>query len=238
MSKIDRPRVLVIAAHPDDETFGCGGTMATLASQGADVSLLVVTCHPLNTGSSASRGQPASRENELVDAAKALNVGTVEVMNRNIQHTDVLYPMLPELIGYIERGAGCSLDDFRPHVVLMPARGSFHQDHQLVSQAAFAACRNRGGSHWLPSTVLGYACPEDQWSQAAEQYTTFADVTDCYPAKRSAIDAYSKQLKEGAHPRTLSGIESADRANGSRIGVEYAEALFTYRNILRLGSLL
>lgn len=224
-----RISALVIAPHPDDETFGCGGTVAALATSGVDVFVQVIAQHSINTGGPSTTGLPAERGEEFSHACSKLGVTEHHIMFEDADHRDVLYSELANLVEFIEKTSPLAIDRIRPRIVLLPARSAFHQDHKVVHQAAFAACRNRGSGHHFPPVVLGYQCPEDSWSSDLEPATCFVDVTAHYCMKQSAIECYGRQVKPDPHPRTLSSIERLDAAHGAALGVQYAEALITYR---------
>jgi LmbE family N-acetylglucosaminyl deacetylase len=228
-----RRSVLVIAPHPDDETFGCGGTIATLATSGMDVYVQLIVQHVINTGGPSAARITADRGKEFVLACSKLGVKDYHVMIKDGDYRDTLHANVARIVESIELGSPISIDHVRPELVLLPARSAFHQDHQVVHQAAFAACRNRGAGHYTPSMILGYQCPEDSWSSHLEQATCSLDVTRHYGQKQAAIECYQNQTKPDPHLRSLIGIERADAVQGAAIGVQYAESFVTYRTSLK-----
>ncbi|MFJ4521832.1 PIG-L deacetylase family protein [Streptomyces sp. NPDC088810] len=225
--------MLVIAPHPDDETFGCGGTIATLAASGMNVYVQLIVQHTINTGGPSAARIAADRGKEFALACSKLGVSDYHVMIEDGDHRDTLHTSTARLVETIESASPLSIDRVRPQLVLLPARGAFHQDHQVAHQAAFAACRNRGTGHHTPSVILGYQCPEDTWSSHLEQATCSLDITAHYGQKQAAIECYQYQTKPEPHLRSLSGIERADAVQGAAIGVPYAESFVTYRTTLK-----
>lgn len=228
-----RESVLVIAPHPDDETFGCGGTIATLAASGMDVYVELIVQHGINTGGPAATQVAADRGTEFALACSKLGVSDFHVMIEDGDHRHTLHTQTARIVESIESGSPISIDRVRPQLVLVPARGAFHQDHQVAHQAAFAACRNRGAGHHRPSVILGYQCPEDSWSSQPEQATATLDITEHYGQKQAAVACYLNQTKPDPHLRSRSGIERADAVQGAAIGVPYAESFVTYRTDLK-----
>jgi LmbE family N-acetylglucosaminyl deacetylase len=228
-----RGSVLVIAPHPDDETFGCGGTIATLAASGMDVYVELIVQHGINTGGPAAARIAGDRGTEFALACSKLGVSDFHVMIEDGDHLDTLHTESARLVESIESGSPISIDRVRPQLVLLPARGAFHQDHQVAHQAAFAACRHRGVGHHTPPVILGYQCPEDSWSSHLEQSTCSLDVTERYGQKQAAVECYQYQTKPDPHLRSMSGIERADAIQGAAIGVSYAESFVTYRTDLK-----
>ncbi|MEV6537045.1 PIG-L deacetylase family protein [Streptomyces sp. NPDC051639] len=225
--------VLVIAPHPDDETFGCGGTIATLAASGMDVYVQLIVQHTINTGGPPTARASVDRGKEFELACGKLGVSDFHVVIEDGDHRDTLHSNTARLVALIESGSPIAIDRIKPQLVLLPARGAFHQDHQVAHQAAFAACRHRGRGHHSPSVILGYQCPEDSWSSSLEQATCTLDITRHYSQKQAAIECYQNQTKPDPHLRSLSGIERADAVQGAAIGVPYAESFVTYRTDLK-----
>jgi GlcNAc-PI de-N-acetylase len=114
-------QVLVVATHPDDETLGCGGTIARLVAEGVRVHVLAVTVRaaPLWSGEST----PATRLREFAAACDALGVTRRAVAW--IDHTGVLeIATRPRaVIELIECHAQVSLHALRPDAPADPRRG-------------------------------------------------------------------------------------------------------------------
>lgn len=135
--------VLVLGAHPDDETMLTGGTLALLSSQGVQVHILAAT-----RGEGGELGDPplctreelgAVREAELRCAARALgaaSVGFLGYVDPLVGPDEELYPFeadFDELVGQIL----VAIHDLRPDVVLTHGRdGEYgHPAHQLLHEA-------------------------------------------------------------------------------------------------------
>ena len=136
--------LMVITAHPDDETLGFGGTIARYASEGVDVALVTATrgdrgrWRGIAPGSPGHPGAPALariREAELRAAAAVLGLRTVDVLGHPDGHLDQVDPqrLVSDLVGHVRRA--------RPTVVLTfgPDGAYGHPDHIAVSQSALAA---------------------------------------------------------------------------------------------------
>ena len=201
-----RPRLLCVTAHPDDESFSPGATLARYAAQGVDV---VVVC--------ATRGQagkpgdpplctreelPAVREAELRAACRELGVKEVHVLDYVDGRLDQasFSSLVAELAGWIQR--------VRPDVVLTfpPGGISGHRDHQVISRATEHAFRDVYGSpeaggpgtprlyfFTLPGRVYalaGLGAPRHPLDAAV---TTVVDGRRYAERKRAALAAHRTQ---------------------------------------------
>ncbi|WP_225726463.1 MULTISPECIES: PIG-L deacetylase family protein [unclassified Nocardia] len=220
-------RALVIAPHPDDETIGPGGTIARLAADRIEVHVLCVTVRsaPMWGG----RSDPATRTQEFEKACAALGVtssaiawvddtGELDISNRR-----------RALVDLIERHEVASLAAVRPQALFIPSASGFHQDHQAVHAAAFAAARAQPpGLKPTSHLVLGYRGAEERWSSHNEPWWLHVDTSNYWHAKEEALRAYGTQMRT-AGPRSIRQIQLMDAAAGSSLSWEYAESFVPYR---------
>jgi LmbE family N-acetylglucosaminyl deacetylase len=219
--------VLVVCAHPDDETLGAGGTIHRLASNGITIHVLAVCCYPYS--GSGTPSDTGIRAKEFEAACDALGVA-----NRLIAWTDDDRARTPglhmrDLVTLIDSGSDISLAATRPAALLIPSAASFHQDHQAVHQAGIAAARPAGITGFAPRIVLGFTGPEDGWSTMPDHRPVFVDITASWPAKEQALQAHHSQLRDDTHPRSISQIRTTDIAAGATVGFGMAERFTPYR---------
>ncbi len=157
-------RWLAAVAHPDDESFGCGSTVARAAAAGAEVT---VACATRGEAGEPGPGLPAAadlgtvREAELYRAVAHLGVARVELLGYRDSGFD----------GEAPRGSLCAtpaadvagvlgrlVADVRPHVVLVLDGSDGHRDHLHVRAAVTAALRQAPGpvlvEHCLPNSLM------------------------------------------------------------------------------------
>lgn len=145
-------RLLVVLAHPDDESFIIGGTLARYALAGADITLLCATRgemgRRLGTPPIATRESlPDLREQELRRACAALGVADLRLMGLRDKTVDYYDPDdLAERIGRV-------MTELRPQAVITfhEERGG-HADHCAIGRAATLAHARCGGDsrlYWL-----------------------------------------------------------------------------------------
>jgi LmbE family N-acetylglucosaminyl deacetylase len=142
-------RVMAVLAHPDDESLGCGGTLAKYAAEGLGVT--VVTATRGERGRHARADSPPGpealgriRESELRAAAAALGVDDVQVLGYVDLELDRAEPR--EVIGRIV----AQLRRARPQVVVTfaPDGAYGHPDHIAISQFTTAAVVAAGDPAW------------------------------------------------------------------------------------------
>ena len=134
-------KLLLIVAHPDDESLGMGGTLAKYAAEGVETYLITATRGERGWfGEAADYPGPAAlgriREAELHAAAKVLGLQEVTLFDYMDADLDKAEPV--EVIGKI---VAC-IRRLRPHVVITfdPTGAYGHPDHIAISQFASAAC--------------------------------------------------------------------------------------------------
>ncbi|PWK80686.1 LmbE family N-acetylglucosaminyl deacetylase [Lentzea atacamensis] len=221
-------RVLVVATHPDDETLGTGGTIARLVRSDVEVHVLVITSY-LPPGSRRATNS-GFREVELKAAAEVLGVaqcGLVWIDDERAQDPGL---HLSELVHTIDVSHELSIQALRPHALLMPADRAFHQDHQAVHTACFAAARPGGEHRHTPNIVVGFAGPEDRsWNRDVFGWPVVVDTTEHWSVKEKALACYASQMLDDPHPRSISRVHAIDAAAGTSIGAGTAEMFVPYR---------
>lgn len=151
--------LVVVAAHPDDETLGMGATIAQLVASGVTVQVVSVS-----DGGAARPDAPvservrleAARRDELIGAASILGLGTPLSLGlpdgRLAEHEDHLAALLTGILAECAPGTWCAAT----------WRGDGHPDHEAVGRAAATACAHTGVTLLeYPLWMWHWAMPDD-----------------------------------------------------------------------------
>ena len=128
---------LVVIAHPDDESFGLGGVLARLATEGARLRVLCFTRGEASTLGAAA-DLAVARPQELADAAEVLSVTEVSLLD----YPDGSLAEIPG--GELERVVDAHLGDVDAVVVFEPHGVTGHPDNQAATRAAERVAARRG----------------------------------------------------------------------------------------------
>src|ERR1044072_7434177 len=147
-------RALVLAPDTDDGEFGCGGTMARLVEEGAEVHYIAfsIATRSLPEGfpPDTLRHVVAAATGELGIAAEHLTVHDFDVRTFP-DHRQEILELLIEI-----------WNDWTPDCVFMPSLHDVHQDHQTIAQEGLRAFKR--------TTVLGYEIPWNNFDFAHQAY--------------------------------------------------------------------
>jgi N-acetylglucosamine malate deacetylase 2 len=156
-------RLLLIYAHPDDESFGVAGIARMYADRGVEIALVTAT-----RGDAGRAGEPAlcsreelpaRREAELHEAAKILGIGHVTVLDYLDKHLAEAPSdkIRRELVDAIRR--------HRPHVVITfdPDGVNQHPDHVAISRFAIDAITAAGDPRWYPDAGKAHSVTRLLW---------------------------------------------------------------------------
>ena len=182
--------VAVVAAHPDDEVLGAGGTMALLAAAGARLRLIAVTDGEASHPDADPGAVAQTRIAESADALRALGVRDIEVIRLRFPDTGLAAheDELARRLGELCAGFG---------VCLAPWEGDAHADHEAAGRAARGAVRHASGPElWsYPIWMWPWAIPADRrvpWARARQVRLPPGAAS----AKQSAIGAFASQLTD------------------------------------------
>ena len=226
-------RVLVVAAHPDDEVLGCGGTIARHADSGDQVQILIVA------EGSTSRQQERDRakvRDELSALAKAaqmagsiLGAAGVELLDLPDNRLDSIDRL--DLSKHIEH----RIQRHQPHVVYLHHSGDVNIDHRLLHESVVTACRPTPG-HVVKRLLSFEVASSTEWqpsgSAPAFQPNWFVDISEHWERKRDALVAYSSEMRDWPHARSLEAVEHLARWRGAQVGVHAAEAFCLLRQLV------
>ncbi len=188
------PSVVVVAAHPDDEVLGAGGTMAILAAAGARVRLVAVTdgegSHPDADPAAIARIRAAETAAALgLLCASGTGASGIEVIRLGFPDTGLAGREEELAAALAEQCAGFG-------VCLAPWEADAHADHEAAGRAAWRAGRLAGTQVLTyPIWMWHWAAPDDRrvpWHRAC-QVRLPAEVA---ARKRAAIEVFTSQLTD------------------------------------------
>ena len=218
-------RVLVIAAHPDDEVLGCGGTIALHRRNGDDVCILVV-CE-----GSSLRGvyQGEGEGHHLFGAARELGVADVRHLGFADQRLDTM--TLTDIITPIEE----VVRDVQPTTVYCQHGGDVNIDHAILFKAALVATRPTEDS--IRAVFAYEAASSTEWAHPRVFVPdTFVDISSTLEQKLRAMACYKSEMRDYPHPRSIEALRHRAHAWGNQNCVDAAEAFMTIRRVARGGG--
>lgn len=221
-------RVLVVAPHADDEAIGCGGLILKAVAQGAQVSILVVSVGDLvRVGDGGERRTGEERVTEVETVRQFLGAHEAEVfMTDEERHLRLDAIPRRDLVAILEREARLSIQNVKPHLVLLPAP-SYNQDHEAVCRAGLTACRPHDPKALaVPPAVWLYEYPPNSWCLPQERFvpSVYVDISQHLEGKIDSYLLYKSQARAGLHQNSPDNIRTLALLRGREVGVEAAEA--------------
>ena len=222
--------VLVIAAHPDDEVLGMGGTIAKLVNNGCTVDVLIVT------DGSSSQYRESDHLAEIIEAKKKETRNCADILGvRNIYYgelPDMKLDKTPHIV--INQVIEKVIDEVQPDTVFTHFWGDVNRDHQEVYMSTLVAVRPVMGQ--VVKELYCYRVPSStEWTpnKADTMFmpNCFVDIEKFAEQKYKAFACYSTELREYPHPRSVQYLREADKAAGLRIGLLAAEEFVLLRKI-------
>jgi N-acetylglucosamine malate deacetylase 1 len=218
--------ILVVAAHPDDEILGMGGTLAVHATSRADHTRIVC----LTDGSSTQYpGDVAIRARKQDEARRAAAILGVE---------DYIQLDLPDMrldtVAHVEvnRAVEDHIRAFEPEVVYT-VHPDVNQDHRAAFDSVMVATRPTPGQ--TVRRVLSFApISSSEWTPPGVDWflpNWFVDITETLEQKLLAFACYETERRPYPHPRSERAIRAHAELYGSAIGREFAEPFVLIRNV-------
>ena len=233
MSNVKQNRVLVVAAHPDDEVLGCGGTIARHSDAGDQVQVLIVAEGATSRQPQRDRVEVDDELSVLAKAAQIagsiLGAEGVELLDFPDNRLDSIDRL--DLIKQIEE----RIYWHEPEVVYVHHAGDVNVDHRRLHEAVVTACRPTPG-HCVKRLLSYEVASSTEWqppgSSPSFSPNWFVDISEQWERKCEALTLYASEMRPWPHARSLEAIEHLARWRGSQVGVEASEAFCLLRQVL------
>ena len=216
--------VLVIAAHADDESLGCAGTIAKHIAQGDNVDVIFMT-NGVGARDSNSDGDTIMRASALEQAMTVLGVKDYQCFDFPDNQMDSV-PLLG-IIKTIER----VINKVLPNIIYTHFAHDLNIDHQITHQAVMTACRPIKGSS-VKKIYSFEVLSSTEWNSPSQpnfipQY--IVNIDDFWNKKYQALQCYHEELRPFPHSRSLACIEAQAILRGASYGFKKAEAFHIER---------
>jgi LmbE family N-acetylglucosaminyl deacetylase len=216
-------RILVIAAHPDDEILGCGGTVALHASQGDRV-WAIVACEGESHRYARSGG--VGQAEHMRRAHHVLAIEKAHMLAFPDQKLDTF--TLCDLITPIEN----IVRDFQPSIVYCQHGADINRDHELLFKAILVA--TRPVEPYIEAVYAFDTASSTEWAYPrAFIPDTWVDIGSTLETKLEAMACYESELRPYPHPRSLEALRYKAYAWGNQCCIEAAEVFMTVRRVAR-----
>ncbi len=216
--------ILVIAAHPDDEILGIGGTVRKHYDKGDDVYCLILG-EGMNSRDNSNKQKVADLHKDTLKAAEI--VGYKEVYFENIPDNKFDSVPLLEIIKKIEK----YIDKIKPNLIYTHHEKDLNIDHTLTYKAVLTATRPFGD--YPVKAIITFETPSStEWNfDESFKPNTFVDISKTIESKIKAMSFYETELKLYPYPRSLEALKVIAKRWGTVVGKEYVEALRLIRKI-------
>jgi LmbE family N-acetylglucosaminyl deacetylase len=214
--------ILVIAAHPDDEVLGCGGTIALHTASGDKVTV-VIACE----GETLRYGNAGVGQSEHIKAAAdVLGVDDIRQFRFPDQKLDSF--ILTEVIGPLER----IVNDVKPEIVYCQYGGDINLDHRILFDASSVAFRPV--NEFITGVYAFYTASSTEWGYPRSFIPdTWVDISSTLGKKLEAFACYRSEVRKFPHPRSIEALEYNSHSFGSQCCMEAAEVFMTIRRVYR-----
>ena len=217
---MNKKNILILAAHPDDETLGCGATIAKLSAQGSNVHLMTFT-----DGVDARDEKGAENRNKKLDKiSRILGISSYNHGDFPDNQMDVI-PLL-KLCKYIESNL-----PFDPDLIFTHHPDCLNIDHSLVYRATMTVFRPQKGKE---QKILSYYVPSSTDYNPKSDFVgnVHYNVEEYVNKKLEALRVYDDEMRPHPHSRSYENVINLMKVNGAEVGLNYCEKFELMREII------
>ncbi len=222
---IKKKKILIIAAHPDDEILGCGGTIIKLKDK-CEIFTIFMTDGVSARGATSSKKEKQIRKRACIKLFEFLKIKKPIFLNLPDNQLDKL-PLL-KIVKKIEK----HLFKIDPDEVFTHYENCLNIDHKITFQATITACRPIKNLNI--KKILSFEIPSStDWSLSKKKFNPnyFVNITNQISKKINALKYYKMELRKDPHSRSLNSIKALSKFRGASSGVMFAEAFYINRII-------
>lgn len=204
-------RVLVIAAHPDDEVIGVGGTILRHVENGDSVEVLIITVASSpewNTEYRMNKVQEQYEVDNLLGIKKRYNLNKITLSLNNVDR------------GRLNKEVSNVIETVNPDILYTHFCHELNEEHNIVSMATLVGTR-------IPSkaTIYMYETPSGRFSLTPFKPNYYVSLSlNQVVKKMECFELYRSEVKDSPHPRSLVGIRTLSEYRGEEVGIDFSEA--------------
>ena len=226
-----KDKVLIVAAHPDDEVLGCGGIITRLVREGHDVYGAI-----LGEGITARYDKRKHAEHGIIRDLQNLSrqvselLGVKELCLYDLPDNRFDTVPLLDIIKIVEK----LMTRFQPQIVYTHHGGDLNIDHGITCRAVMTA--TRPVDNCSVKEIYAFQVPScTEWAfgqfEPAFQPNVFVDISATLETKVQAMQIYESEARLFPHPRSPEALRANAQRWGSVVGVDYAEAFELIRSV-------
>jgi LmbE family N-acetylglucosaminyl deacetylase len=220
-------KILVISAHPDDETLGCGGTLLKHHAKGDVLNWLIST----QTGSPRwTKKIVQAKAAEVERVTKAYGMRRVYKLGFPSAELELIRKttLMKEIDSVISAA--------RPNLIYLVHQNDIHTDHQIVFSATMSVLKPIHMARLKVQKVLSYETLSSTEAAPPLPFHGFSpgifiDITPYMERKIQIMSLYASEAQKDPFPRGPSAIRALARFRGASAGVRYAEAFMLIREL-------
>jgi N-acetylglucosamine malate deacetylase 1 len=196
--------IVAFGAHPDDIEIGMAGTVAKLVGIGYDVNLVVATLPNF-----VATDTKEDRRREATMSAKVMGCKPPEFLDLSPDEIILNRRFVTQISDIVQK--------LNPIAIFTQWIGDTHQDHQSLTRAVIAACRDRNDLFMYETTIPGGI------SENAFRPQLFVDVSQTLDLKKNALECFDSQ-KVRCGPVWIDALVGRCSYRGYQMNAKYAEA--------------
>ena len=218
--------VLVIAAHPDDEALGCGGTIARHVAEGDIVHVLFIA-DGVTAREEASLPDLEARVQCIELVQKIFSLHSVHQLGLPDNRLDSL--SLLDIVKPIEE----LVSRLSPEIIYTHHSGDLNVDHRITHRAVMTACRPIPGASVKQIYTFEIASSTEWSSGGSDSFLPqfYIDISDYFIVKLASLEAYKYEMRDSPHSRSIDHLRAMAVNRGHSMGVDLAEAFMVLRYI-------
>ena len=222
-------RILIVAAHPDDEVLGCFGTVSKYIKEGYAAYTLILgegkTSRDERRNVDSKKDEIEKLNTEIINANKSIGIKKVFIEHLPDNRFDsVDFLDIVKIINKIK-------EELKPDIIFTHYENDLNIDHSLTYKAVLTATRPME-DECVKEIYSFEILSSTEWKYPLSfSPDYFVDISETIELKLEAMNKYNSELKEFPHPRSLEGIKLNAKCHGMKVGRKYAEAFKTIRVI-------